>query len=94
MPQPTYFSAQIYLVNVVNLLQFCKEALTVMLATARRCSTRKLHVGTDCLQQMRVLEVIRPFVLLLRQGYCLLKNIKSIRKFVIFKNKGMEHWAI
>jgi hypothetical protein len=51
---------------------------------------RRRHVGTDCMQLIRVLDVIRPFVLLLGHGYCLVKNIKSIRELVKFKNKGME----
>jgi hypothetical protein len=46
----------------------------------------KLHVGTDCLQQIKILELIRPFVLLLRHGYCLVKNIKSIRELEMLKN--------
>ena len=57
-----------------------------MIAAAKRCSTHKLRVGTECLPQIRVLEVIRPFVLLLRQVYCLLKNMKSIRELVLFKD--------
>jgi hypothetical protein len=36
------------------------------------------------------LEPHRPFVLLLRHGYCLVKNIKSIRELVMFKNEEME----
>jgi hypothetical protein len=82
-----YFSAQIYLISVSKLPSFCNDTLTFMIATARRCSTRKLHVGTDCLQQIRLLEVIGPFVLLLRHGYCLLKNIKSLRGVVMLKDK-------
>jgi len=34
----------------------------------------------------RILELLRPFVLLLRHGYCLLKDIKSKREFVIFQD--------
>ena len=84
----TCFSAQIYLINVANLMRFCNETLTVVIATARRCSTSKLHVGTDCLQQIGVMDVIRPFVLLLRHNYCLLQNIKSIRDPEMWKIKN------
>ena len=73
-----YFSVQIYLISVAKLQQFCILTLIIMIATVRRCSTCKLHVCTYCLQQIAVQEVIRPFVLLLRHGYCLVKNIKSI----------------
>ena len=34
----------------------------------------------------RILELLRPFVLLLRHGYCLLKNIKSKRELVMFED--------
>jgi hypothetical protein len=64
-----YFSAEILLINFSNLSRVCNETLTVMIATARRCSTRKLHVVIDCLQQIRILNVIRPFVLPLHHGY-------------------------
>ena len=100
MPQPTLpprtaektsitFSSKFYLFSDYNLPQFCNETQTVMIATARRRSSRKLHIGTDCLQQMRLLEVIRPFVFLLRHGYCLIKYIKSIRELVMCRN---EKW--
>jgi len=81
------FVQKMYLNNIANPSKFCNETRTVMIAKARRYSTRNLHVGTDCLQQIRVLELIRPFVLLLRHGYCLVKNIKSIRELVMFKDK-------
>jgi hypothetical protein len=54
----------------------------------------KRHVGTDRLQRIEILELLRPFVLLLRHGYCVVKNIKSIRELVIFKNKEMEQLVI
>jgi len=47
------------------------------------------HVGTDCLQRIKILEMLRPFVLLLRHEYCLEKNIKSIRGIVVVRNKEM-----
>jgi len=40
-----------------------------------------------CLQQIKVMEVIRPFILLLRHGYRLNNNIKSIRELIMFKDK-------
>jgi hypothetical protein len=86
-----YFSAKIYLISVANMASFGNETQTVKVVTARRCSTRKLHVGTDCLQQIRLLEVIAPFVLLLCHAFCLLKNIKSIRELVTFQDKKWYH---
>ena len=39
------------------------------------------HRATD-----QILELLRPFVLLLRHGYCALRNIKSIRELVMFQD--------
>jgi hypothetical protein len=45
------------------------------------------HVVIDCLQRIKLLELLGPFVLLLRHGYCLEKNIKSVRELVMVRNK-------
>jgi len=45
------------------------------------------HVDSDCLRRIKVFEMLRPFVLLLRHGYCLVKKIKSTRELVMLKNK-------
>jgi hypothetical protein len=47
------------------------------------------HVGTDWWQRIEIVEMLRPFVLLLRHRYCPVKNIKSIRELVMFRN---EKW--
>jgi len=52
------------------------------------------NVGSDCLQRINILELLLPFVLLFRHGYCLVKNIKSIRELLMFKNKEMEQQVI
>jgi hypothetical protein len=85
------FSTQLYPINVSNLPICYNITLTVMLAMQNDVRNRRRHVVTDCLQLIRVLDVILPFVLLLGHGYCLVKNIKSIRELVKFKNKGMEY---
>jgi hypothetical protein len=46
------------------------------------CEEYISHRATD-----QILEQLRPFILLLRHGYCVLKNIKSICGLVIFKGK-------
>jgi len=61
-----------------------------MVAMQSDVRNSRRHVGTDCLQRINILELLLPFVLLLRHGYCLVKNIKSIRELVMFKNKEME----
>jgi hypothetical protein len=58
-----------------------------MVAMQSDVRNSRRHVGTDWLQGIKILEVIRKFVLLLRHAYCLVKNIKSIREIVIFNNK-------
>ena len=80
------FFAKIYLFYVANLPKFCNVTLTVMLARARLCSTQQAACWYRLLTADQVLEVIRPFVLLLRHGYCLLQNIKSIRGLEIFQD--------
>jgi len=57
-----------------------------MITTARRCSTQKAACWYRLLTADQVLEVIRPFVLLLRHGYWLLQNIKSIRGLEMFQD--------
>jgi len=61
-----------------------------MVAMQSDVRNSRRHVGTDCLQRINILELHRPFVLLLRHEYCLVKNIKSIRERVMFKNKEIE----
>ena len=61
-----------------------------MVAMQNDVRNSRLHVGTDCLQWINILELLRPFVLLLRHGYCLVKNIKSIRELEMFKKKEMD----
>jgi len=84
------FSTQFYPPNVANLPNYCNITLTVMVAMQSDVRNSRRHVGTDCLQRINILELLLPFVLLLRHGYCLVKNIKSIRELVMFKNKEME----
>jgi len=61
-----------------------------MVAMQSDVRNSKRRTSTDCLQRINILELHRPFVLLLRHGYCLVKNIKSIRELVMFKNEEME----
>ena len=84
------FSIQLYPFNVASLPNCCNITLTVLAAMQNDFRNSRLHVGTDCLQRINILELLRPFVLLLRHGYCLVKNIKSIRELVMFKNKEMD----
>jgi hypothetical protein len=58
-----------------------------VLALQSEVGNSRLLVCTDWLQQIRLLEVIRPFVLLLRHGYFLVKSIKSIRELEMLENK-------
>ena len=59
-----------------------------MIATQGDVQHSKLHVGSDCLQRIGALDVIRPFVLLLRHGVCLLKIIKSVGELVGLKTRN------
>ena len=58
-----------------------------MVAMQNNVQNNRRHVGTDRLQRIKILEPLRPFVLVLRHGYCLVKNIKSIKELVMLKNK-------
>jgi len=60
-----------------------------MVAMQSEVRNRKRHVGTYCLQRINILELLRPFLLLLRHGYCLVWNVKSVRELVMFRN---EKW--
>jgi hypothetical protein len=81
------FSAQLFPINVANLPISCIITLTVMVAIQSNVRNSRLHVVTDFLQQINILELICSFVLLLRRGYCPVKKIKSIRELVMFRNK-------
>jgi hypothetical protein len=73
------FPTQLYRTNVANLPNCCNITLTVMASMESDVRKSRRHVGTDCLQRIKILEVIRPFVLLFCHAYCLVKNINSIR---------------
>jgi hypothetical protein len=81
------FSTQLHPKNVANLPNCCNIILSVMVAMHSDVRNSSRHVCTECLQRVKILEVIRPFVLLLLHGYCLVKNIKSIRELVMVRNK-------
>jgi hypothetical protein len=61
-----------------------------MVAMQSNVRNSRRHVVTDCLQQIEILKLLQPFVLLSRHGYRLVKNMKSIRELVMFENKEME----
>ena len=48
------------------------------------------QLGTDCLQWVKILELILPFDFLLRHGYGVVKNTKSISELLMVKN---EKWS-
>jgi hypothetical protein len=81
------FSTQLYPINVANLPNCCNITLSVMVAMQSDVRNSRRHVGTDCLQRVKILELLRPFVLMLRHGYCLVKNIKSMRNLLMVRNK-------
>ena len=81
------FSTQLYTPNVANLPNLCDITLTVTVAVQSDVRNSRRHVGNDCLQGFELLELLRPFVSLLRHGHCLVKNIKSIRELQTVKNK-------
>jgi hypothetical protein len=81
------FSTQLYRTNVANLPNWCNIFLTVMLSVQSDVRNIMRHVVTDCLKRIKILELLRPFVLLLRHEYCLVKNIKSMRELVMVRNK-------
>jgi len=81
------FSTQLYPPNVANLPNLCDITLTVTVAVQSDVRNSRQHVGNDCLQGFELLELLRPFVSLLRHGHCLVKNIKSIRVIEMVKNK-------
>jgi hypothetical protein len=83
------FSTSLYQPNVANLPNYCDITLTVTVSVKSDNGNSRWHVGNDCLQGFELLELIRPFVSLLRHGHCLVKNIKSIRKLEMLKN---EKW--
>jgi hypothetical protein len=58
-----------------------------MIAMQSDVRNSRRHLVTDYLQRVKILELLRRFVLLLRQWYCLVKNIKSIRELLLVKNK-------
>jgi hypothetical protein len=64
-----------------------------MVAMQSDVRNSRRHVGTDCLQRIKILELLRPFVVLLRHGYCFVKNIQSVRELVMFKNKEWKTWS-
>ena len=81
------FSTQIYTPNVANLPNCCDITITVTVAVQRDVRNRRRHVGNDCLQGFELLELLLPFVSLLRHGHYLVKKIKSIRELEMVKNK-------
>ena len=81
------FSTQLYRLNVMNLSNCYYITLKVKVAIQSDVRNNRRHVGSDCLQRIKILKLFRPFVLLLRHGYCLVKNIKSTRELVMLKNK-------
>jgi hypothetical protein len=81
------FSTRLFPIYVANLPISCNITLTVMVAIQSNVRNSRRHVFTDFLQQINILELICPFVLLLRHGYCPVKKIKSIREIVMFRNR-------
>jgi hypothetical protein len=75
------FSTQLYPINVANLPSCCNITLTVMVAMHSDVRNSRRHVVTDCLKRVKILELLRPFVLLLRHGYCLVKKRKINERF-------------
>ena len=81
------FSTQLYPTNVANLPNYCDITLTVKVSVKSVIGNSSRHVGYDCLQGLKLLEKLRPFVSLLRHGHCLVKIINSIRELGMLKNK-------
>jgi len=48
------------------------------------------NFDTDCLQWVKILELIVPFDILLSSGYCLIKNIKWKRELLIVWNENLN----
>ena len=80
------FFTQLYPLNVANLPSCCNITLKVNVAIQSDVRNGRRHVCSDCLQGIEILEVLRPFLLLLRHVYCFVKIIKSIRELVMLKN--------
>jgi len=83
------FSTHLYPPNVAKLPNCCNITLTVTVAVQSNVRNGRHHVGNDCLQGFNLLELLRPFVLLLGHGHCLVKNIKSIRELEMLE---FEKW--
>jgi len=49
-----------------------------------------LRTGTDGVQLIKALQEIRALPLLFRRWYCLLSNVKSIRRLVMFKIRNVS----
>ena len=56
------FSTQLYASNVANLPNCCNITLTVMVAMQSEVRNSRRCVDTDCLQRIKILEPLRPFV--------------------------------
>ena len=82
-----YFSSQIYLISVANLLQFCNETPTVMTATARRYSTHQSACWYRLFTADRGTGSDPSICFALTSRVLPPKNIKSIRELVMFKDK-------
>lgn len=83
------FSTQLYPINVANPPNCCKITQTVMVAMQCDVRNSRQQLGTNCLEWIKILELILPFDFLLCHGYCLIKNTKSIRQLLMIRN---EKW--